>query len=82
MGMRGAHVTVGPRGVRRTVGIPGSGVYYTEATGLHTGVHSAHVDGPVSRAMNVIVDVVAQVVGTIIVGVIVIALLRACVGGT
>ncbi len=39
MGLRGAHVTVGRRGVTRTVGIPGSGIYYTSRSGHHTGVH-------------------------------------------
>ena len=33
-GVRGAHVTLGPRGVRRTVGIPGTGIYYTENSSL------------------------------------------------
>ena len=28
-GVRGAHVTVGRRGVTRTVGVPGTGVFYT-----------------------------------------------------
>ena len=31
-GVRGAHVTLGPRGVRRTVGIPGSGISYTDSS--------------------------------------------------
>ena len=33
-GVRGAHVTLGPRGVRRTVGIPGTGIYYTQNSSL------------------------------------------------
>jgi hypothetical protein len=41
-GVRGAHATVGRRGVTRTVGIPGTGVFYTSRTGHHTGVHTAH----------------------------------------
>jgi Protein of unknown function (DUF4236) len=48
VGVRGAHVTVGPQGVRRTVGIPGTGIYYTSHSGYHTGVHSAHVETPLS----------------------------------
>ena len=40
-GVRGAHVTVGRTGIRRTVGIPGTGIFYTSHTGLHTGVHTA-----------------------------------------
>lgn len=30
MGVRGAHVTFGPSGTRETVGIPGTGVSYTQ----------------------------------------------------
>jgi hypothetical protein len=41
VGVRGAHVTLGRRGVRRTVGIPGTGIFYTSRRGHHTGVHSA-----------------------------------------
>lgn len=29
-GVKGAHVSVGPHGVRKTVGIPGTGIYYTK----------------------------------------------------
>jgi hypothetical protein len=42
MGVRGAHVTVGRRGITRTIGVPGTGVFYTSRRGRHTGVHSAH----------------------------------------
>jgi hypothetical protein len=38
-GVRGAHVTMGKHGVRRTVGIPGTGIFYTSRSGHHTGVH-------------------------------------------
>lgn len=34
-GVRGAHVTIGPRGVRETVGIPGTGISYTTTQGTH-----------------------------------------------
>jgi hypothetical protein len=34
-------VTVGRTGVRKTVGIPGTGLYYTSHQGYHTGYHSA-----------------------------------------
>jgi hypothetical protein len=37
-GLRGAHVTIGKHGVRRTIGIPGSGLFFTSASGRHTGV--------------------------------------------
>jgi hypothetical protein len=43
LGVRGAHVTFGRRGVTKTVGIPGTGVFYTSRQGYHTGVHSAAV---------------------------------------
>jgi len=39
VGVRGAHVTVGRLGVTRTVGIPGTGIYWTDRTGHHTGAH-------------------------------------------
>jgi hypothetical protein len=41
VGVRGAHVTFGRRGVTRTVGIPGTGVFYTSRSGHHSGAHSA-----------------------------------------
>jgi hypothetical protein len=47
-GVRGAHVTLGRKGVRKTVGIPGTGIYYTSQQGYHSGVHSAHVEQPIS----------------------------------
>jgi hypothetical protein len=40
-GVRGAHLTVGRTGVRQTVGIPGTGVFYTNHDGWHSGVHSS-----------------------------------------
>ncbi|NNM84388.1 MAG: DUF4236 domain-containing protein [Phycisphaerales bacterium] len=40
-GVRGAHVTLGRTGLRRTVGIPGTGIFYTSHTGLHSGLHTA-----------------------------------------
>jgi hypothetical protein len=39
-GVRGAHVTLGRRGVTRTVGIPGTGIFYTSRSGRHTGAHT------------------------------------------
>lgn len=41
LGMRGAHVTVGHGRVTRTVGIPGTGIFYTSSSGHHTGAHTA-----------------------------------------
>ncbi len=48
LGMRGAHMTIGSRGIRKTVGIPGTGIYYTSQNGYHSGVHTAHVENPLS----------------------------------
>ena len=45
--MRGAHLTVGARGITRTIGIPGTGIYYTSRSGYHSGFHSAHVETPI-----------------------------------
>ncbi len=47
-GVRGAHVTLGSKGIRKTVGIPGTGIYYTSHQGYHSGIHSAHVEQPIS----------------------------------
>jgi hypothetical protein len=41
LGARGAHVTLSSTGVRKTVGLPGSGCYYTSKEGWHSGAHSA-----------------------------------------
>lgn len=40
-GVRGAHVTVGHGRVTRTVGIPGTGIFYTSRRGRHSGAHTA-----------------------------------------
>jgi hypothetical protein len=75
MGVRGAHLTVGPRGVTRTVGLPGSGLFYTSRTGLHSGYHSAASPTPqtpiqqraadhhVERAIVVVLIVLAALLG-------------------
>jgi Protein of unknown function (DUF4236) len=39
LGIRGAHVTFGHGRVTRTVGIPGTGIFYTHTDGRHTGAH-------------------------------------------
>ena len=38
--------------MRRTVGIPGTGIYYTSQSGYHTGLHSAHAETPLSPAQQ------------------------------
>jgi Protein of unknown function (DUF4236) len=40
LGVRGAHVTLGRSGIRRTVGVPGSGIFYTARDGWHSGAHT------------------------------------------
>jgi len=49
--VRGAHVTVGRRGIRKTVGIPGTGIFYTSSSGYHPGVHSVAPGSGVRAAM-------------------------------
>jgi hypothetical protein len=39
---------VGRRGVTRTVGIPGTGIYYTSRAGYYTGVHFLHDEPPLN----------------------------------
>jgi hypothetical protein len=56
VGMRGAHMTFGRRGVTRTVGIPGTGMYYTSRAGYHSGVHSAHTETPVDPGTQATAD--------------------------
>lgn len=69
LGIRGAHVTVGRSGVSRTVGIPGSGVFWTSRAGHHTGVHSGHVEGPVSRrAQGAAGCLAGMLVGVVLLG--------------
>jgi hypothetical protein len=81
MGMRGAHVTVGSRGVRRTVGIPGTGAYWTSMTGHHTGVHSAHVETPLSSAAQKLAHSVASGISTALMGLFLVFLWAVFFGG-
>jgi Protein of unknown function (DUF4236) len=46
VGIRGAHVTFGKRGITRTVGLPGTGVFYTSREGWHSGVHTHALASP------------------------------------
>jgi len=74
LGMRGAHVTLGSTGIRKTFDIPGSGLYYTSHQGYHSGLHSAHVETPITEAQQnrahgaamVIMIVAALVIGVAI----------------
>jgi len=45
--MHGAHLTLGRGGMTRTIGIPGTGIYYTSRSGFNSGFHSAHIESPV-----------------------------------
>jgi Protein of unknown function (DUF4236) len=79
-GVRGAHVTVGGTGIRKTVGIPGTGLYYTSRHGYHTGYHSAKGEAPRPPDQQAAVDTQAErTLGLIVLGAIIIiaiALLR------
>ena len=48
LGVRGAHVTLGGDRITKTVGLPGTGIFYTSRQGTHTGYHSARHDAPVT----------------------------------
>jgi hypothetical protein len=67
LGVRGAHVTVGRRGMTRTVGIPGTGIFYTSRTGHHTGLHSGHRE-PLALVGQVPRHSGAWLFGTILIG--------------
>ena len=75
VGVRGAHVTVGRTGVRRTFGIPGTGLFYTSHTGLHSGVHSRHVDTPITPAQQSRADTAGGCAAFVVVAVIVLVIL-------
>jgi uncharacterized protein DUF4236 len=60
VGVRGAHMTFGGRGVTRTVGLPGTGLYYTSRSGYHTGFHSAHAETPVDAGTQARADRVSS----------------------
>ena len=45
--VRGAHVTLGRDRITKTVGLPGTGIFYTSRQGTHSGYHSAKHDAPV-----------------------------------
>jgi hypothetical protein len=71
VGVRGAHVTLGRKGIRKTVGIPGTGIYYTSYNGYHTGFHSAHQETPLSPDQQAAADHNAEwLLGAIVLGII------------
>lgn len=59
--MGGAHLTFGRRGITRTVGIPGTGIYYTSRTGYHSGFHSAHIETPIAPQYQARANAVAMI---------------------
>jgi hypothetical protein len=71
VGVRGAYVTVGRRGVTRTVG-PGTGIFYTSRSGAHTGYHSAKQDALVAPHVQAEADKTAErTLGLIVLGAII-----------
>jgi hypothetical protein len=89
LGVRGAHITASRTGIRKTVGLPGSGCYYTSKNGWHSGVHtsehfaSATPSPSVQRsgwqAVGHVLLVIIEGVGIALVG---IAGILAILGGT
>ncbi len=53
-------MTLGPRGVQRTIGVPGSGIFYTSRSGYHSGFHSAHVENPIAPERQAVADRTAE----------------------
>lgn len=73
MGVRGAHVTLGRGRVTKTVGIPGTGIFYTSRSGLHSGYHSAKQDAPGTPNIQAAADRSAErAIGLIVLGTIII----------
>jgi hypothetical protein len=61
LGVRGAHLTVGPRGRRATIGLPGSGLFYS--------VYERHYRSP-SRASPLLVIAVVVLAAILAIAVI------------
>ncbi|MBV8775442.1 MAG: DUF4236 domain-containing protein [Deltaproteobacteria bacterium] len=74
IGLRGAHLTLARRGVTRTVGIPGTGIYYTSRRGYHSGFHSAHIETPVDPQTQARANTIAILAVSALVLVIVLAI--------
>ena len=73
MGVRSAHVTLGRTGITKTVGVPGTGVFYTSRRGLHTGYHSAKQDVPVTPNVQAAADRrVERMIGLVVLSTIII----------
>jgi hypothetical protein len=75
-------MTFGSKGIRKTVGIPGTGIYYTSHTGYHSGAHSAHVEQPISDSQQTTAHGIAQVIALmVIIGAIAFAIAAVGVAG-
>jgi hypothetical protein len=60
-------VTLGRARITRTVGLPGTGIFYTSRQGTHTGYHSAKHDAPVTPAAQTAADRSAErVIGVVV----------------
>jgi hypothetical protein len=73
LGVRGAHVTFGKRGITRTIGLPGTGLFFTSRQGFHSGYHSAASFTPRTPAQQTEAD--RYVERAIIAGLILVAVL-------
>jgi hypothetical protein len=64
LGVRGAHVTLGPKAITKTVGLPGTGIYYTDRHGYHSGMHSGvpHSGSGVGFVLGLLVGVAIVIV--------------------
>ena len=57
VGVRGAHVTVGRKGVTKTIRpAPGTGIFWTSRIGQYTGYHSAASYSPQTPEQRVVSD--------------------------
>ena len=72
MGIRGAHVTLGHGRVTRTVGIPGTGIYYTSRSGHHSGIHSAHAETATASSTQTVVD---RAIGLVMIAALIVVIL-------
>ena|SRR5579875_232549 len=78
VGVCGAHLTVARSGIRRTVGIPGTGIFATSQEGWHTGIHTGRpfheaagrLTGWRRVAHDVILAVALAIAGIVIAGII------------
>jgi hypothetical protein len=67
LGVRGAHVTFGRRGITRTVGVPGTGLFYTSRAGYHTGYHSAAAGATSPQEQAAADNHIERVIATVLV---------------